>query len=171
MKILLGTTSEQKLGIIKNILEKETKNLSIVPVEVSSGITDQPLDELTTIQGSINRAKNATKEEKIYDISVGMEAGLTLVNNIYHLVCIVSIIDRDQNIYTGISEKTPLPKEVSDRIKNNEEFGIVIRDFEKKYQNLNTKISELISELISRNKSFSEALQKSFIQYGNKDLF
>ncbi len=159
MKILIGTTSEQKIGIVKNVLKSKNINAEIIPVEVNSDIVDQPLDEETTMQGSINRALNATKQNKDtdYDFSIGLEGGLVLINDNFNLVCAVSIVDKNQNIFTGISQKTPLPQKVSERVKNGEQFGIVIRELEKE-----------TSELINRTKSFSEALENALIKYENK---
>ena len=88
MKILIGTTSEQKIEIVKNVLKSKNINAEIIPVEVDSDIVDQPLDEETTIQGSINRALNAIKENKNtnYDFSFGLEGGLVLINNNFNFI-------------------------------------------------------------------------------------
>lgn len=174
MKILIGTTSEQKRKIIENILERSDSVFEIIPCEVDSGIVEQPLDEQTTTQGSINRASNAielNKNNSEYDLSIGLEAGLCIVNNLYHLVCIASIIDRMGSVYTGVSKKNPLPKTVSDRVKSGEQFGEVIREFEKEIVPQNSNISELISELINRTKGFSEALEISLLKLRNKEYF
>jgi len=86
MKIILGSTSEQKIKIIKDLIS----DAEIVPVSVESGITDQPLDEETTIRGSINRAQNAIiAHNDVFDFSIGLEGGLSFINGIYNLVCVL----------------------------------------------------------------------------------
>ncbi len=158
-KILLGTTSQPKLDIVKSVLRSDYE---IVPVDVESGVADQPLDEGTTIEGAVNRAKNAASSSQEYEFSIGLEGGLEKINSLYYLVCVVALVDRRGNVYIGISNKLPLPKEVSECIAEGEQFGEAIREFMKDIQNnsLNnsTQLIEHIQELIDRKKSFSIAL-------------
>lgn len=164
MKIYLGTTSETKLAIIKEGL-RALEPYKIVPVEVDSGIPEQPLDEATTIKGAENRSRRAV-EGKQFDMGIGLEGGLVMEHGLYHLICVVSLFDQDGNIHLGISGKLPLPREVSERIVRGEQFGIAIREFQK---NMNEKyppdIYELVEELITRKKSFSEALAIALLKY------
>lgn len=173
MKILIGTTSDQKIEIIKRVLNKNKITCDIFPYKVESGIVDQPIDEKTTIQGSINRALNAIRlnGNNEYDFAVGLEGGLCMINNLYYLVCIVSIADKNNKIFTGVSKKTPLPKNVSLRVENGDQFGEVIRAFEKEIGSGNADITELVVELISRTKSFSEAFEFALLEYRNEKYF
>lgn len=170
MKILVGTTSEQKIEIVKNILKSKNIDAEIIPVEVNSDIVEQPLDEETTIQGSINRALNAIEQNKEanYDFSIGLEGGLVSINDNFNLVCAVSIINKNRNIFTGISRKIPLPQKVSERVQNGEQFGIVIREFEREVSGQDNATQDLVKELINRTKSFSEASEKALMKYENK---
>ena len=90
---IVGSTSEQKIKIIKDSIFGS----EIIPVSLESGITDQPLDEETTIRGSINRAQNAivayNDVNDVFDFSIGLEGGLSFINGLYNLVCVVSIVD------------------------------------------------------------------------------
>ena len=166
-KIYLGTQSEQKLQIVKsyftNIIREE---ISIKTKDVKSEIMDQPLTEEITIDGAKNRSRNAIKDEKNYDFSIGLEGGLSLINSIYYLVCVVSIFENNK-FYVGVSKKIPLPILVSNKIKNGKEFGIVIREYKNNLENTleNKKLIELTDELISREKSFTEALDMAFTIY------
>ena len=103
--ILLGTTSEAKLNIIKNII-KDSYN--IMPIKVDSGISDQPLDEKTTIQGAINRTKQAIHktQDQNYEFSVGLEAGLSKINNTYYLVCVSAITDKKKQYLYWYQQQT-----------------------------------------------------------------
>lgn len=174
MKILIGTTSEQKINIIKKFLvSRNLTDAEIKPFGVESGIADQPLDEKTTIQGSITRAMNAVKAngEGDFDFSLGLEAGLEEINGIYHIVCTASIVDEDNNIYTGVSKKLPLPTEVSSEVKKGGEFGVIIREFDAKTNGKPEEIESLVKELINRTDGFSEAFGIAFLKYGNRDFF
>ena len=155
-KILLGTTSENKIKIVKDYFNN---NFEVIPKRVESGILEQPLSEEMTINGAINRAKNAAVNEIDYLFSVGLEGGLTIIDSVYNLVCVVAIFYNNK-IYIGISNKIKLPQSVSDDIKKGKEFGKVIRE----YKNVNEKEFEMIEELITRKKSFLEALDRAYIQ-------
>lgn len=161
MKIIFGSTSEQKIKIIKDsILGAE-----IIPVSVESGIADQPLDEETTVRGSINRAQNAiVAHNDIFDFSIGLEGGLSFINGLYNLVCVVSIVDNKGRVHVGVSKKLPLPRSVSLEIENGKQFGEVIREYEKGIKE-SEKLKSLVEELISRQESFKEAVSSAYLQF------
>jgi inosine/xanthosine triphosphatase len=154
MKIILGSTSEQKMKIV----QMAVSGAEVVSVGVESGVADQPLDEETTIQGAVNRAKNAIAayESGDFDLAMGLEGGLVWENDLYNLLCVAAIVDQEGKVTLGKSEKRPLPKEVSEQVKNGGWFGKVIRDHEKKL--LDERSLKYVQELISREESFKEAI-------------
>ena len=163
MKIILGSTTEKKIKIIKDCIA----DAEIIPVRVESGITDQPLDEETTIRGAINRAQNAIiAHHDVFDVSVGLEGGLSFINGLYNLVCVVSVVDNKGRIYVGVSKKLPLPRFVSVEIENGKQFGDVIREYESSISDKQlAKITKLVQELISRQESFTEAVLSAYMQF------
>ena len=161
-KILLGTTSENKIKIVRDYFNN---NFDVIPKGVESGILEQPLSEEMTIKGAINRAKNATAGETDYLFSIGLEGGLTMIDSVYNLVCVVAIFSNNK-IYIGISDKIELPQSVSDDIKTGKEFGKVIRE----YKSVNKKEPEIIEELITRKNSFIEALNRAYIQLSTDEI-
>lgn len=171
-KILLGTTSQSKLEIVKSVLQTDYE---IVPIDVESGVADQPLNEDTTIKGAVNRAKNAAGSSQEYEFSIGLEGGLEKINNLYYLVCVAALVDQNGNVYIGISNKLPLPNEVSEGIKKGEQFGVAIREFMKSIQNNSldnsTQLIEYIQELIDRKKSFSMALNTALFAFKFSEKF
>jgi len=160
--VFLGTTSQAKFDIAKSFLGE---NYNVIPVNIDSGITDQPLDEDTTIQGAITRAKRATNSDQVYEFSVGLESGLTKINGLYYLVCVAALIDRSSSVYLGISNKLPLPKEVSNKIADGKQFGEVIREFMSNTRETTPSFVEHIRELIDRKKSFYESLNNALFAY------
>lgn len=170
MKIILGSTSESKRKFVEEVLNNFKIDHNIVQIEVFSDITDQPLDEDTTVQGSINRAKNAMKKDNSADLAIGLEGGLDEVaGKGYFLVCVASIYDK-QDVYVGVSSKLQLPLEVSIGVKQGLQFGDLIRKYAKDHDNDDT-IKAIINELTSRNKSFNEALTNAYLTYINKGHF
>ncbi len=69
LKIAVGTTSEYKLGFMKELLEEMNLigNIEIIPVKAESKVSDQPITEKETKKGSINRAKATLKYSKEAD--------------------------------------------------------------------------------------------------------
>lgn len=167
MKIALGSTSEDKKKILADTLFEFDVCPDIVGVEIDPMITAQPLDERTTIKGASNRAKGALSKIQDCDFSIGLEGGLSLVENNYFLVCAAVIIDKDGGKYVGVSSKLSLPKKVSEEIKQGEQFGQIIRDFEKDNKN-DSDILPVISNLIKRDVAFKEAIRNCYQIYKNK---
>lgn len=168
MKIVLGSTSSTKIQILREVLNDFVKEeIEVLGVEVNSEITDQPLDEVTTIQGSMNRSANALKNNTDASFSIGMEGGLDLVSKRgYFLICAATITDKDGHVAIGVSSKLQLPREVSDAIMGGDQFGEVIRQYTEDHKgDLNIKL--VLDELISRKVSFTEAIRNAYLAYLN----
>lgn len=158
MKISLGTTSIDKKNILLDALKELNFIAEVEGYEVNSGITDQPLDEEVTISGAKNRAKEALSKDANADLGLGMEGGLVLIDNNYYLVCASALITKEGKYYLGISSKTQLPIQVSERIKNGEQFGIAIREYSEQNQK-NETLNQILNSLISRRESFFESIK------------
>src|SRR3989344_4341066 len=113
MKIALGSTSIDKANILKEILGEFFKDLEFQTYDVSSGITDQPLDEETTITGAINRAQTIRERNIKSDLFVGLEGGLSLIHNNYFLVCVVALINKKGDLFLGINRKKLFSEAIS----------------------------------------------------------
>lgn len=171
MKIILGSTNEDKKKILEKALLPFIGKISIKGINVSSGIIDQPLDENTTIEGARNRAINVSKLKTTADLYVGLEGGLHKVDDKnYFLVCVATFCDSSGQIYIGVSSKIQLPKEVSARVGRGESFGGAIREYREKYSG-DEMIKQLVDELITRKKSFEEAVRNAYCTYANKKHF
>ena len=65
LKVIVGSKNPVKLNATRNILERIFSDLTITATDVDSEIPDQPFGLDQTIEGAINRAKNAFDEELI----------------------------------------------------------------------------------------------------------
>ncbi|MBI5133815.1 MAG: DUF84 family protein [Candidatus Taylorbacteria bacterium] len=161
MKIFVGSLSEQKIDIAKKVL-RGFGDIEVFPVETGSGVTEQPLDEETTIQGAINRARRARSTSIEPAWGLGLEAGLVDVQGTFNLLCIAALARDDGNVAIGKSGLSPLPKEVSERVRRGGEFGKEIRDyFEARRDAMTDGERDLALELINRSQSFSKAIAQS----------
>lgn len=59
MKIIVGSKNPVKFQATGNVLEKIYGELEVQAIDVDSGVPDQPIGLEVTVQGAINRAKNA----------------------------------------------------------------------------------------------------------------
>lgn len=169
IKIALGSTSEDKKNILQEVLNLLEIEANISGYNVNSLVSNQPLDENTTILGAKNRAIAALKANSVSDLGIGLEGGLVKIDNKYFLVCVSAIIDKQEKYFLGISSKLQLPKEVADRTESGEQFGQVIREFSKKYNN--PEMLKLNESLITRKVAFTEAINNALLVFINKSHF
>ncbi|MDD3007160.1 MAG: DUF84 family protein [Candidatus Pacebacteria bacterium] len=163
MIVLLGSESGQKMEILRGSLENLlTENFEIIPCPVDSGIAEQPLSAAITRQGAINRAMRATKAcDGAYDFSFGLEAGLELVDGLYHFVCVAAILRSDDICSVGISGLTPLPKAASERVMAGEYLSGIIREY-RDWEGLNDAEKEAVEDMINRRRGFAEAISNAW---------
>lgn len=172
VKIAIGSTSKAKIDILKNCMKSMIgEEFEVFAFDVDSEIPDQPLDEDTTIQGSINRAKNALKKMENVDFAVGLEGGLHEIDNKgYFLICSAAIVDREGYVSVGIGGKLQLPKGVSNGVKEGRQFGELIRQYEEQHKN-DKNVLPLVQALISRKEAFDQAVKNAYLSYQNRKHF
>lgn len=111
IKILAATTSEQKLAYLHEVLSELKLDAEIVSVDVPSSVSEQPITETETKQGSINRARNALKIGPKADFAIGIEVGYHPDSNgEYEIFCCASIVDENGKVWTGESHRVLMPK-------------------------------------------------------------
>lgn len=157
LRVLVGTTSDAKNAYIKSCLSGKLDVESIIPVNVGSGVPEQPFDKETE-EGARNRATsayNSDTDNTILKIGIGLEGGLTNIKGNIHLICAVAIYDGSDHI-VYVSAPLALPQPVSEKVKKGSSFGVEIRAYEPRQGEVG-----LVEELISRERSFTEALDKA----------
>jgi len=171
-KIAVGTTSKQKIEYLEEVLCELKIKHNIYPVEVESGVSDQPVSIEETKKGSVNRAKRALDGVKEADFGIGIEIGYHKEKNLgYQIFCAVTIIDSNKNEITSESHKLLLPKYHQNILEKNESLGKHVHDYLK-----NTKVKnhtkKHLDEVIRFRRPFIEnALKTSLIQYLNLEDF
>jgi len=114
MKINVASTNQVKVDAVKDLVSEYEflSGAEINSENVSSEISDQPktLDE--TIQGAMNRARNAFKN---CDLSFGIEAGLAKIPNTksgYMNITVCAIYD-GKEYHLGLSSGFEFPTEAT----------------------------------------------------------
>ena len=170
LKIALGTAYEQKINYLKEVLDDIGVRAEIIPVEVKSGISSQPLTSAETKKGSINRAGEALRKINKVDLGLGVEIGYEQNSQgKYEILCWVTIIDKKGNQISAQSHRFLLPKFHQEILKKNQFLGDYVRDY---YKNSDDKIIQCLGELIRNRKSFMiNALYNALIHYLKREEF
>lgn len=100
MKVAVGSTNPAKVEAVREVFLGIYGDVEVVPIEVDSGVPDQPVGLEETVKGAINRAKQAI-EKTDADFGVGIEAGLYRVPETitgYMDVQFCAVVDREGRI-------------------------------------------------------------------------
>ncbi|ATU05133.1 hypothetical protein BKN14_01600 [Candidatus Gracilibacteria bacterium HOT-871] len=114
MKIVIGTQSAPKVEAIKEAIFKipyfEGKDIEIIDIKVSSGISDMPTSIEENMIGAKNRALNSKKEISDADFYIGMEGGTSFFGEKSYLFGVVYILDNAGNGHFGFSNMMEVPE-------------------------------------------------------------
>lgn len=127
IEVAVGSTNPSKVGAVQMAAEQYLPNVTVLPADVDSGVSDQPWSDDETARGAEQRARTAIQSLGS-DIGVGVESGVTEGPN-GRLFAVSWAFALDQRGRTGIggSERFPLPADVAERMRaGNEELGTVI---------------------------------------------
>lgn len=152
LKIAVGTTSEQKIGYLKEVLAEFGVEAEIIPVEVESGVAYQPMTSLAVKQGSINRAKSALVKNPNADFGIGIEVGYELnKEKNYEMFSWSTAITKDNQQFSSQSHSLILPKFYQDILKK----GLYLGDFVREYfKSGDDKLTQVVAEDIRGRKPF-----------------
>ncbi len=162
MKVYLGTTNNAKVTGVKNILEP--LGLEVIPMSVESNVSSQPKCDEETIQGAINRANNLPQD----GLRMGLEAGVSLINDDLFLTNYGVLIDQNNNIYKAGGTRIILPTIVKDAIFNE---GLELADAMDKYFGMSNikhrdgAIGYFTSGMFKRNEIFEHITKLLYGQY------
>lgn len=159
IKVFLGSTSSVKLRYLRNVLDEMGIEVEIEARQVESWVAEQPMSRQETVEGAKNRARNVLSKYVDSQIGVGMEAGIVQEGRDVYMICVSVVCTRKGDCYIGESDMIEIPDVVGREIKQGKQFGRLIREYFRKHKN------EKVKELVSREKSFSEALKQAWRKY------
>lgn len=134
MYFFVGSANPVKLNAVRFAVEEHWPNAKIIGYEVESGVSAQPMDDIETQTGSINRAKAALQEglKQYPDLSdkealgVGLEGGVTPWNGDLWSTVWVAVTDSDGALFTANGARMKLPASIAEPIENGGEMGPVV---------------------------------------------
>ena len=171
LKIAVGTTSVPKIKYLKEVLKEIKVKADLIPIEIKSGVAEQPKTSKETERGSINRANGAFEKSKDADFAMGIEVGYHKEKNGYEMFCWVTIIDKTGYQISSQSHKFLLPKYYQEVLDKNLFVSEHLDGYIKNKKGM-THTKKQIDEIVRHRKPFIEnALKNSLIRYLNKEDF
>jgi non-canonical (house-cleaning) NTP pyrophosphatase len=99
LTIAVGTVSAQKLGYVRKILKKLGVRAVLLPANVSSGVSEQPLSSAETKRGARKRAVLALTEHPAATLGLGIEVGYEKNKaGRFEMFCWAVIVDKEREV-------------------------------------------------------------------------
>jgi non-canonical (house-cleaning) NTP pyrophosphatase len=168
--IAVGTTSEQKLRYIHQVLDQLRINGKLFPVQVSSGVSEQPLTSAETKTGSLHRARNALDVTEQANCALGIEIGYEPDEaEQYSIFGWATLMDRSNVVISARSQAFRLPHFHQQLIKN----GLPLSDYVTAYVKRSIRFEQrYLAEMIQeRAPLIQQAAEAVLLQYINLDQF
>ncbi|PTL80390.1 inosine/xanthosine triphosphatase [Vitiosangium sp. GDMCC 1.1324] len=121
--IAVGSTNPAKTSAVKAICERAFPGCTVIPIDVPSGVREQPIGPGETSTGARNRARAALGAVPGAQMGVGLEGGVDPDGSLINGVAVVEVGGRE-NLTWGV--RFPLPPAVVARVLNGEELGPVM---------------------------------------------
>jgi len=154
MKVAIGTKNPAKINAVMEAFSGYD-DIDFVPTDVSSEVSSQPFSDDETIEGALNRAKNALIKEKA-DLGIGLEGGVIEADSGCFLCNWGALIDQNFEPIIAGGARIPLPKEIYERLKKGIELGEIMDEFAQK-QNVRQQegaIGIFTNGLVDRKEMF-----------------
>lgn len=126
MKVAIGSTNPVKIQAVKSAFKKVWPkiNFKFIPIDVSSEVSKQPMSDLESIKGAINRARRSLKISNS-DFGVGLEGGLQKIGKYWFDSGWVFVVHKNGTEGIGSSIKIHTPEKMMRMIRKGMELGSV----------------------------------------------
>ena len=173
MKVAVGSRNPVKVRATENVLKNFYDDLQVAGVDVDSGVPSQPFGLDQTIEGAVNRAKNAYSED--VEMGVGIESGLmetpsSLTGYIDLQWC--AIFDGSR-VTLGVSSGFEYPPAVIEEVLRGREVGDVM-DEVTGISNLGEKtgaVSHLTHGLLDRTGNTEQCVLMAMVPRLNEGVY
>jgi len=129
--LFVGSTNPVKIKAVALAVAEHWPQVQVVGYEVASGVSEQPRSDEETHTGSLNRAKAALAAGRVAFsgvspeacLAVGLEGGVTTINNQLHSTIWVSVVDSAGCTTSVNGGRFELPAAVAEPILGGQEMG------------------------------------------------
>ena len=168
MRVVVGSVNPSKIEAVRLGFFRFFSDVSVTEVDVSSGVSDQPIGFDAMIEGAKNRARAAFRN---CDYSVGIEAGIYSLADQPLSGAVAAIFDG--NVFGfGVGPGFEIPKSVAESSRK-QELGLVI---DKLMNTTGSKqktgaIGLLTQHKVQRSEINSYAIMMALVPFMNKRLY
>ena len=176
MLILVGSKNPVKIESVKDAFSNYFTDITVEGVEVSSGVSDQPVNE-DTFNGAKNRADALYKLNAANKLNaqyfVGIEGGIIKICDKWFSMGCICILDDKGKVGFGTSSHFSLPNNIIDKLLSGIELGTVIDTITDQHNSKQKSgaIGFLTKDVITRKDLYSQGIITALIPFLNKDLF
>lgn len=163
MKIAIATNSSYKLHAILKALYELDFEFEYTNDKADSGVSEQPMQQGETKQGSINRAKNILYKFPESDLGLGVEFGYEPIDGKYHMVCWASIITKEGKIFSEQSSTLELPKILVDSLLSDISVDTKLEDLFLKLKDIHT--NRIYKDYIKKRRVIYECTTNVALRY------
>lgn len=187
MKIVVGSKNPVKVGAVEESFKKYWKDSLVTGLEVSSGVSAQPMSELETMNGARQRAYVALKADGEAMYGVGLEGGVTEINptssnwsgvrngaksRMFECAW-VAIVSRDgvEGLAGGLYFE--LPEKIANEIRNGGELGPLMDKFtgETNVKQGSGAIGIFTKGELDRKSAYVQIVLSALIKFVNPEWF
>eukprot|EP01127_Copromyxa_protea_P007886 TRINITY_DN1793_c0_g1_i10.p3 TRINITY_DN1793_c0_g1~~TRINITY_DN1793_c0_g1_i10.p3 ORF type:complete len:185 (-),score=33.00 TRINITY_DN1793_c0_g1_i10:2189-2743(-) len=124
--VVIATKNPGKIKAVEEAFKQlcPGKDLTFLPCAAPSGVSDQPMTSEETLQGAVNRVKNAKEMIPEAAYWVGIEGGLEPEGDLLTSFGWGVILSASGVIGKAKSATFYLPKEIADLVKEGKELGV-----------------------------------------------
>ena len=178
MKIVVASTNPVKIQAVRNGFARmfPGQDFDITAVSVPSGVSVQPSSDAETLQGALNRARNAAKVHPQADYWVGVEGGNDQDDEVFAgemFTFAWIVVQSSDRLGKGRTGAFYLPSAVADLVRQGLELGeaddIVFGRSNSKQAN--GAIGLLTRDVIDRAGLYEPAVIFALIPFINPDLY
>lgn len=172
MKIAVGSTNPVKVTAVRQTISRIWPKAEIIPVAVSSGVSEMPMTDEETRTGARNRAL-AARDVLDADFGVGLEGGVQPEPFGLTLHGWVVVVTRDGRTGIGGGGRLPLPEHIAQKVLAGQELGHVMDEVLGDH---NTKqkggaVGALTNGLVLRGETFALAVAYAFSPFVSPQLY
>ncbi|MFZ4450707.1 DUF84 family protein [Salibacterium aidingense] len=159
----VGSGNKAKIQAVSAVFSD--KGYRIYGYEVDSAVSAQPFSEEETKAGAETRAQAVVKKEA--DIGIGLEGGVTEMEDGLYLCNWGALADTQGNIFTAAGAKIRLPEEIAEGLRAGKELKTVMDLYTDRHDVSQNEgaVGIFTDGIISRADMFTHTVQLLYGQW------
>lgn len=172
--VIIASKNPVKINAALDGLQRMFPEAEFMPesVSVPSGVADQPMTELETLQGALNRVAKAREVHPEADLWIGIEGGVEVIGGELATFAWVVVQDKEQ-LGKARSGTFFLPQQVRELVEQGVELG---EANDRIFSHSNSKqkggaIGILTHNVVDRRELYEQAVVLALVPLRNKELY